>query len=58
MVVYSFLYIVSCQLQVVTVLLLASNLDDFYFFSLKDAVPSTASILEVSRVGICVLFLI
>ena len=28
-------YIVSCQLQVVTVFLLPSNLDDFYFFSLN-----------------------
>ena len=35
-VVQSFLYIVSCQLQVVTVLLLPSNLDYFYFFSLSD----------------------
>ena len=35
-VLYSFLHIVSCQLQVVTVLLLPTNLEDFYFFSLND----------------------
>ena len=35
-VLYSFQHTVSCQLQVVTVLLLPTNLEDFYFFSLND----------------------
>ena len=35
-VLYSFQHIVSCQLRVVTVLLLPTNLEDFYFFSLND----------------------